>query len=97
MLRVFQLQGCVFYLDCNPCGPDFRFGCKKNLTDKNSEKTINSDKTSVPAMSLRNVPTELVLFGNVKLIIWEDIDNKFIRACLAGRIINFFFLRILLI
>jgi hypothetical protein len=30
----------------------------------------------------RNVPT-VVQIGPRELIIWEDVDNKFIRACLA--------------
>lgn len=29
-----------------------------------------------------NIPVEVVYFGK-KFTIWEDIDNKFIRACLA--------------
>jgi hypothetical protein len=31
---------------------------------------------------LRNVPTVYEIWGR-QLIIWEDVDNKFIRACLA--------------
>lgn len=30
----------------------------------------------------RNVPT-VIQIGGREFIIWEDIDNKFIRACLA--------------
>ena len=30
--------------------------------------------------ALRNVPTILELRGGKQLIIWEDLDNKFIRA-----------------
>eukprot|EP01038_Epipyxis_sp_PR26KG_P006687 gene6687-9171_t len=33
-------------------------------------------------MSLRQIPTVIEIRGRT-LIIWEDIDNKFIRACLA--------------
>jgi glycerol uptake facilitator-like aquaporin len=33
-------------------------------------------------MAPRNIPTNVEVFGKT-LIIWEDIDNKFLRACLA--------------
>jgi hypothetical protein len=50
--------------------------------NNNSNNSNNSNNKMSQGWKPRGIPTVLEVYGR-QFLIWEDIDNKFFRACLA--------------